>query len=219
MKRTLLVIFLLILSGCQTTYSARSGLLYPDLANSTGVDLKVGVVTSDQSEITRSSIANRTRLSITDVSETFANRLRDNKIFDVVVFPYSEHSYFNPDIVLVLKTTIIEDENFAENMTKAVAHGASFFVLKPFLPIKFGIDVKLEVTAHNVDGEIINKYSYEDLYELSYNTLIPNSEKYKEWPEKAKLHAIDNIIRIILEDRENIIEFNPTDNIISAAHQ
>jgi hypothetical protein len=196
MKRLSIIAIVILLSACGTHYRVVSGEGYPTFADTPRIGGIVGVLVSQESAQSKAAAA-----SIEAIANKFSSRLRDEGAFDVVIYPYTEHAAIKPDFLITLKINSFDDKNMAENTGKAVAIGASFFLLSPVIPIRFEMKLDMEATVTDAAKSMIGKYSYGDIYELKYTTFTPNMDMMAEWVEESVRHLAEKVIEKILQDK------------------
>jgi len=197
MRGFVLIGMALLLSACAVSSRIESGKTYPTFTGESHLGDIVGVEISDDSTDTQLGST-----SVDDVASEFAQRLRNQKVFDVVIYPYSEHAKIDPDYVVTLKIDSTDDNNSVENMAKAVAIGASFFVLSPVLRMRFELNLGIEAKVYNPKKSLIGTYSYRDTYELQRNMWYADTDELNEFFEESVRHVVDNVVASMVADEQ-----------------
>ncbi len=189
-------------TGCYWKYRNAAGDPFPQISAPQRLGSTAGVqVSKNSSEPKASSI------SKVSVVELFAQQLREERMFDTIIFPYTELAQATPDIILDATVIIKEKPYMAENIIKAIFTGATFLILGPVLPTHFGVVVDLSVDAKSADGRAIGSYSYRSEYDLYYTTMTPRQSKFQEWLDAAKSHAVAAVLSQMQADRAKFLPF------------
>ena len=181
------------LSGCYTKYYPADGAVYPTRVSSPRIEAIIGIVLGPRSEPEGAEIVGK-----------LARRAKDDQVFSGVVYPYSSMAQVEPDLILTASVSTTEDLNWGYNLFTSVLVGASFFLLQPMLPNRFGYSVDLSATVATPSGEVVGKYAHTSTYDLLYNSLTPNDRAVKEWPDKTSDHAVEEILNQIKSDHARL---------------
>jgi hypothetical protein len=192
-------------TGCYWKYRNVAGDPFPQWTPAQPIGGSAGLTVSPSSTEPKASSITKTA-----VVELLAERLVQEKLFETVIFPYSTLSQVKPSIFLDATVRIEEKHNWGENLTKAVFVGLSLFLLSPVLATHFGVVVDLDVHATSADGTHIGSYAYRSEYDFHYTTMTPRQDKLDEWLDKAKRHAVEEVLNQIERDREKFLPYAKT---------
>lgn len=191
-RLVLAALMLCFSSSCYATYQSVGGQPFPTRMQAAPPVLSVGVrMNPNSSQPAASSI------STGAVADAFARQLSEDKVFEPVIYPYSDLAQAKPDLLLDTTVKVEEQNHMAENVGKAVATGASLFLLGPVLPTRFTVVVDLSVVAKRLDGSVLDTFAHRSEYELKYTTMTPNTTKMQEWLTTAQQHAVQEVVNQI----------------------
>ena len=143
------------------------------------------------------------------VSEQFATRMLQEKLFQNVIYPFTPLAQARADVLFDLTVHIEEHKHWGENITKSILVGATFFLLGPVLPTHFTVVVDLSARATAATDQSIGIYTYRSVYDYRYTTMTPSGTKMDEWLSTARKHAIEDVLLQIARDRKRFLAAAP----------
>lgn len=183
-------------TGCYTKYQNVAGGSFPRVETFEGLAGSAGIAQSPASSAPSSA-----SVSPSQIVERFARRAQEEHIFEAVIYPYTELAQAHPAILLDALVRIEEKLYWTENIVSSVLQGASFGLLAPAFPNRFGFVVDLSVTATEPEAESpIGVYARESEYELSYTSLVPDESTFQAWLDRTVDHAIEDVLNQIKRD-------------------
>lgn len=193
-----LLILSTALTACYAKHFAKDESRLPPQIAVEPVKLAAGVAKAEPNRKEKENVA---RINPSDVVESFAKRLKDENFFTGVIFPYTELSLMDPDVILEISVRSNYDLQSSENLLKGIAVGFSLLLLQPLLPTEYDLSVYLAVRATTRDGRLIKEYQSRSDYRFQYTSLQPSNEAINQWHQSTVDHAIEGLINKIMEDR------------------
>src|SRR5262245_13870390 len=189
-------------SGCYWHWSNAQDDPFPTPVQSDPIPLSAGLSLSGLSNAPEAPA-----IPPSAVIQELAERLSEEKVFDVVVYPLTSLARVQPDVVFDVTVRIEEHQHWAENMVKAILTGLTLLLLGPVLPTHFTVVVDLSAVAAGAGAETtpLGTYRYRSEYDFYYTTMTPSGTKMKEWLKTAQSHAVEDVIGQIKRDRHRFL--------------
>ena len=192
-----LVVFMGVASqACYTKHYSLDGTEMPVPAKAETIQLVAGV-----QEVEREIGSESVDLPSSEVVGMLAERLKDEEVFQTVVYPYTEMAMVDSDVVLKVSVEVFEDTKMGQNMVKAFLTGFTFFLLAPVLPTTFEMTVSIEAEAYSSSGELINSYQEDSKYRFESTKLIPTEQELKAFISDSARHAVEEMVNEIKTDQ------------------
>jgi hypothetical protein len=201
-----LVALLVTSSGCYWHWSNAQDDPFPNPVQSDPIPLTAGLTLSGLSNAPQAP-----EIPPSAVIQALAERLSEDKVFEVVVYPLTSLARVEPDVVFDVTVRIEEHQHWAENIVKAILTGLTLLLLGPALPTHYTVVVDLSAEAAAGDGGStpIGTYRYRSEYDYYYTTMTPSGTKMEEWLKTAQGHAVEDVIGQIKRDRHRFLAIPP----------
>jgi hypothetical protein len=184
-------------TACYTTWSAADGSPLPTSGTIEPIAESVGVIVIEP-------LPQGTELTATAIAERIAGRLRDDQVFSIVVFPFSDLSAVKPDLLLALRIRSEQDLKMRWNLPKAILVGLSMSLLQPVLPTVFSATVNVEAEVSDLSRRVVAEYSSTTQYEFKSTWFMPSSDSLGRYLQDTADHAAQYVVNQLKDDRANL---------------
>lgn len=189
-----------VLAACYARHFPTEESRTPTQVAAERVDLTAAVAKAETQE--EQNIA---RIKPNDVVELFAKSLDDEHFFNTVIFPYTESSPIEPDVILEVSVMSTYDLHTNQNFLKGIAIGLSLLLLQPLLPTEYDLSVHLAVRAISRDRRPIKQYDYRNDFRFEYTVPRPSEESIIQWHKDAYRNVVEAVINEIKQDRAALL--------------